>query len=162
MGIIGIIAKRVIKNGNTNPSPSRGSFTTKENLPRKFDYRIPAKGGRRKDLPKPVRSKMEANIWRWYIWSSKKHGKITVEYEPEVFQLHDPTSNGVIWYIPDFKISYDSGSHYIEVKGLMDSQAIKKATLLQQNYRGIKLYFITPEKYKLIEHYYSRFIDNWE
>lgn len=113
-------------------------------------------------MPKPVRSKMEANIWRWFNWTADRYGKIRVEYEPEVFQLYDSSTGSSIWYIPDFKISYDSGTHYIEVKGLMDNAAIKKARLLQQNYSGIKLFFITPEKYKLIEYHYSKFIDYWE
>lgn len=165
MGIINILARTVIGKKKSNQQ-SHTENHLKANLPRHFKNKtskfIPAKGGRREDLPKPVRSKMEANVWRFFKYIKFKHGKIDVEYEPEIFQLYDPSTKGVVWYIPDFKISSATHTHYVEVKGVMDERAIKKARLFEQNYSGLRLLFITPEKYKLIEEIYRPFIKNWE
>lgn len=164
MGILNILVKNVV--GKKKQNQQSNLEKVPEHLPRKFknrksEYFLP-KSGWRKDLEKPVRSKMEANVWRYYKFIQHRHGKIKVEYEPEVFQLYDFDTGSTLWYIPDFKISSNSAPYYVEVKGIMDARAVKKARNFRKNYSGLKLYFVTPKEYLLIQKSYSKYIRNWE
>lgn len=116
--------------------------------------------GYRQDLKHFMKSRMEANVYRFYRWKFR-NGKIKVEYEPDTFRFK-PNKFGIKYYCPDFKISSPQGVHYIEVKGKLDDTSIKKAWLLSKEYSGIKLYFIFPKQYNLIRKYYAKKIPYWE
>lgn len=68
-----------------------------------------AKGGYREDLKQYFRSKMEANICRYYIWI-----KMPWQYEPKEFEF-TKIKRGTRFYKPDFYLpTFDN---WIEVKG---------------------------------------------
>jgi len=90
-----------------------------------------AKGGFRKDLKRFFRSKMEANICRYYIWI-----KMPWMYEHKEFEFKG-IKRGTRFYKPDFYLpTFDN---WIEVKGYF--RRIDKIKL-----RRFKRYF--PEEFK--------------
>lgn len=124
--------------------------------------RIPSNRGYRDDLKCIHDSSMEANIHRFYIYLMNKHHVIKeVVYEPKPFKFPDNEFN-VSYYIPDFKITDNSGVRYIEVKGYMDKRAKIKKHLMRKYYPNVKLQFILPENYKRIFNNYGNIVKNWE
>lgn len=123
--------------------------------------RIPANRGYRKDLDCIHDSSMEANVHRFYKYLEAKYGKIKVEYEPKGFKFTNNIYN-IRYYVPDFKISAGKMVWYVEVKGLWDDSARKKAKLVSTQYSGVKIYYIFPKHYYRIKKYYSHLIPNWE
>ena len=143
-------ARSVVTNGNTTRS--------------KLIKNIPANKGYRKDCPEikgGFKSSMEANVYRFYK-TKLGNGKIkNVEYEPEIFYFRN-NKFGIKAYVPDFKITTNSGSWFIEVKGKLDDTSRQKSWLLSTQYPWIKLYFILPKQYNTIKKYYASNIKGWE
>ena len=144
-------------------APSVGTPSTHTRSTQRTRY--PAKKGYRNDIPEVpygFKSSMEANVYRFYRYISKKYKKIyKIEYEPERF-VFKPNSFGIHSYIPDFKIYSGKNTWYLEVKGFLDDSDRQKARLMSENYPWIKLYYIYPKQYKLIKEYYGKMIPNWE
>jgi hypothetical protein len=146
-----ITARNAKKDGYSNPS-------TKE----RSDVRYSPLSGYRKDCRIYFKSKMEANVYRFYKYKSRRHKRIiNVAYEPELFMFKS-NPYGIRGYKPDIKIDHYKGSFYIEVKGVVDLDCRRKAYLLKRDYPWVKLCFITPSKYELIKRHYSHLIPNWE
>jgi len=169
MGIIRTLAKRVGKRGNTSrweDTEDRGSKKRQydeKSHPSSHQIMRP-KLGFRDDLGIEFRSKMEANVYRFYKWLELQGGKIKVSYEPRLFTFPLDSDNrfGIRGYIPDLEITSDEGIWFIEVKGQMDDTSREKARLFSKNYPGLTLYFIFPKQYEKIRQNYAHLIKNWE
>ena len=133
------------------------------------------KSGKRKDLGKFFRSKLEANYARYL-----KFCKIEYEYETKVFWFEN-IKRGTRSYTIDFYIP--SEDKYIETKGWLDKKSITKLKRLKKYYPEIfaktiivKQSLSENDKIKLIDigfklnqiqdfssiKKYSRLIENWE
>lgn len=100
-----------------------------------------AKGGFREDIKKYFRSKMEANICRYYIYM-----KIPWEYEPKEFEFKG-IKRGSRFYKPDFLLPIND--LWIEVKGYFRKQDKIKLRRFKRYFpeEFKKLRFIIPDKY---------------
>ena len=108
------------------------------------------------------KSKMEANVYKFYTYLQKRYNSIvSVEYEPEIF-FFNSNAFGIRAYIPDLKITSSKGVRYIEVKGVVSDSTIKKDRLFSKDYSRLKLYYILPKQYLLIQKYYAKYIKDWE
>lgn len=105
-----------------------------------------AKGGYRKDLKQYFRSKMEANIARYY-----KYFNIGYHYEYEEFEFKE-IKRGTRYYLPDFYL-YDSKTlkfiKLVEAKGWFRKTDKIKLRRFKKYYpkEFSKLRFIIPDKY---------------
>lgn len=102
---------------------------------------VRSKSGTRKDLGFYVRSKMEANIARYY-----KFIKVNFQYEPKEFEFKG-IKRGNRFYKPDFYLpKYD---RWIEVKGWFNDCDKTKIRRFKKYYpkEFVKLYFIIYTKY---------------
>lgn len=100
-----------------------------------------ARGGFRKDLGIYVRSKMEANILRYY-----KFIKVKYIYEPAEFEF-DKIKRGSRFYKPD--IYLPEQDKLIEIKGFFTASDKTKLRRFKRYYPRMfaKLEFIVPDKY---------------
>lgn len=100
-----------------------------------------ARGGFRKDLGIYVRSKMEANILRYY-----KFIKVKYVYEPREFAFFK-IKRGSRFYKPDMYLPEQD--KLIEVKGFFTASDKTKIRRLKKYYpeEFAKLEFIIPDKY---------------
>lgn len=100
-----------------------------------------ARGGYRKDLDLYVRSKMEANILRYY-----KFIKVKYVYEPREFEFLK-IKRGSRFYKPD--IYLPEQDKLIEIKGWFTASDKTKLRRLKKYYpeEFTKLKFIIPDKY---------------
>ncbi len=101
-----------------------------------------AKGGFRKDLGIYVRSKMEANIARYYTYL-----KINWFYEPREYKF-EKIKRGTRYYKPDFYLAAPIRL-FIEVKGYFNQIDKTKLRRFKKYYpeEFNKLKFIIPDKY---------------
>lgn len=156
-----IRAKYAVRSGYT-PQSERNANAKPIGINRPRLKRIKSKKGYRSDLDLVVRSKMEANVLRFYEFLKLKHGKITaIEYEPEIFFFKD-NPYGLRGYIPDIKITTRNRTFYVEVKGVVDDEAVEKKRLFERDYAGLTLQFITPKEYQKIYRNYGDLIAYWE
>ena len=100
-----------------------------------------ARGGFRIDLGIYTRSKMEANILRYY-----KFIKIKYVYEPQEFEFHK-IKRGSRFYKPD--IYLPEQNKFIEIKGFFTASDKTKLRRFKKYYpeEFSKLEFIIPDKY---------------
>ncbi len=100
-----------------------------------------AKGGYREDLDIYVRSRMEANILRYY-----KFIKVKYVYEPREFEFFK-IKRGSRFYKPDIYLSEQD--KLIEIKGFFTASDKTKIRRLKKYYpeEFDKLEFIIPDKY---------------
>lgn len=100
-----------------------------------------AKGGYREDLKQYFRSKMEANIARYYNFVGIKW-----IYEPQEFEFYK-IKRGSRFYKPDFYLPEQD--RFIEVKGWFRQQDKTKLKRFKKYYpkEFAKLEFIIPDKY---------------
>lgn len=100
-----------------------------------------AKGGYRKDLNQYFRSKMEANICRYYNFV-----KVKWIYEPKEFSF-DNIKRGNRYYKPDLYMPI--ADIWIEVKGYFRASDKTKIRRFKKYYPNefAKLRFIVPDKY---------------
>lgn len=122
------------------------------------------KGGRRPDIPAPVKSAWEANIYRFYTWLLETDQLISFEYEPQRFDFPVKAKTGPgSFYIPDFKVVYPGGETvYVEVKGYMDKISSTKLKRFKKYYPSCKLDIIGKAAYKAIQEEYAEVIPRWE
>lgn len=101
-----------------------------------------AKGGTRKDIGIYVRSKMEANVARYYTFL-----KINWVYEPREFKF-DKIKRGTKYYKPDFYLPAPIRL-FIEVKGYFRPNDKTKLKRFKKYYpeEFDRLKFIIPDKY---------------
>ncbi|MBA7553294.1 hypothetical protein ES705_45884 [subsurface metagenome] len=101
-----------------------------------------AKGGFRKDLGIYVRSKMEANIARYYTYIG-----INWFYEPREYKF-EKIKRGTKYYKPDFYLAAPIRL-FIEVKGFLISSDKTKLRRFKKYYPDefFRLRFIIPDKY---------------
>ncbi len=101
-----------------------------------------AKGGFRKDLGIYVRSKMEANIARYYTYL-----KINWFYEPREYKF-EKIKRGTRYYKPDFYLTAPVRL-FIEVKGFFGTVDKTKLRRFKKYYpeEFARLKFIIPDKY---------------
>ena len=100
-----------------------------------------AKGGYREDLKQYFRSKMEANICRYYIWI-----KMPWQYEPREFEFKE-IKRGTRFYKPDFYLpTFDN---WVEVKGYFRRVDKIKLRRFKKYYPDEfkKLRFIIPDPF---------------
>ena len=102
-----------------------------------------AKGGYRKDLKQYFRSKMEANVARYFNLR-----KCEWEYEPLEYSF-DKIKRGQRYYKPDFIVYYLDTHFLIEVKGYFLKGDKTKLRRFKKYYQEefAKLEFIVPDKY---------------
>jgi len=102
-----------------------------------------AKGGYRKDLKQYFRSKMEANIARYFNLRECKW-----KYEP-IEYFFNKIKRGQRYYKPDFVLYYLDTHFLIEVKGFFRRNDKTKLRRFKKYYSEefAKLKFIIPDKY---------------
>ncbi len=102
-----------------------------------------AKGGYREDLKQYFRSKMEANIARYFNLKECKWEYETLEYP------FNRIKRGQKYYKPDFILYYLDTYFLIEVKGYFRTEDKTKLRRFKKYYpeEFIKLKFIIPDKY---------------
>ena len=103
-----------------------------------------AKGGYREDLKQYFRSKMEANVARYFNLRECEW-----EYEPFEYSFNK-IKRGQRYYKPDFVIYYLDDYFLFEVKGAyLRSQDKTKLRRFKKYYptKFIRLRFIIPDKY---------------
>ena len=100
-----------------------------------------ARGGFRKDLGIYTRSKMEANVLRYY-----KFIKVKYVYEPKEFEFFK-IKRGSRFYKPDIYLSEQD--KLIEIKGWFTASDKTKLRRFKKCYPGefAKLEFVIPDKY---------------
>ena len=100
-----------------------------------------AKGGYRKDLKQYFRSKMEANVARYYRYISELY---IYEYHEFGFKR---IKRGSRFYKPDFFLAVVN--HWVEVKGWFSSSDKTKLKRFKKYYpeEFARLKFIIPDKY---------------
>ena len=101
-----------------------------------------ARGGYRKDLKQYFRSKMEANIARYYTYMG-----INWFYEPREYKF-EKIKRGTRYYKPDFYLAAPERL-LIEVKGWFRPEDKTKIRRFKKYYpeEFAKLRFIIPDKY---------------
>lgn len=113
-----------------------------------------AKGGLRTDLGLGFKSAWEANIARILNYKGLRW-----DYEGCSFSVETGR------YFPDF-IVYNNADKYkdtiIEVKGMWDSQSLKKMWSFIHKYPEKNLIIIDQDYYMLIQEKYKNLIKNWE
>ena len=120
------------------------------------------KGGKRADLGgKYLRSKMEANLWRYFLWL-KEHGEIAeCEYEPKEFEF--PVKRGTRFYRPDFRITERNGvTYFLESKGYMDAKSKTQLKRMALHHPDIVVRVIDYPGYRKIAAVMSGLVPNWE
>ena len=102
-----------------------------------------AKGGFREDLEQYFRSKMEANIARYFNLRECKW-----EYEPVEYSFNR-IKRGQRYYKPDFVLYYLDTHFLIEVKGWFRPEDKTKLRRFKKYYpeEFARLKFIIPDKY---------------
>jgi len=103
-----------------------------------------AKGGYRKDLKQYFRSKMEANIARYFNLRECEW-----EYEPFEYSF-DKIKRGQRYYKPDFALYYQAFYYSLyEIKGYFRPEDKTKLRRFKKYYPEdfAKLKFIIPDKY---------------
>ena len=102
-----------------------------------------AKGGYRKDLKQYFRSKMEANVARYFNLRECKW-----EYEP-VEYFFNKIKRGQRYYKPDFVLYYLDDHFLVEVKGWFRPKDKTKLRRFKKYYpeEFARLKFIIPDKY---------------
>lgn len=119
-------------------------------------------GGKRADLGGMYfRSRMEANLWRYYLWL-KHIGEIAdVQYESQEWEF--PLKRGHRFYKCDFAITNKNGSvEYIEAKGWMDRTSATKLKRMGRYYPDVKITILDYEQYRAIAKTMKHIIPNWE
>jgi len=132
-------------------------------LPRNNAQRIPSKQGWRIIGGKKAyfRSKQEANYAR-FLDLMKRCGKlIDWHHEPEIFWF-DGIKRGITNYTPDFKVIYDTGIEYHEVKGWMDSRSKTKIKRMAKYHPNIVLKVFGIKWYRANEKKLKALIPDWE
>jgi len=166
MGVINTLARIVGFRGNTHQSisaPRKSEHINKKSYPAAYSIMRP-RFGFRDDVGIEFRSKMEANVYRFYKYLEKERGRIKVEYEPKLFTFPSGGDNrfNINGYIPDLEITSDHGVLYIEVKGSLSDKDREKTRLISKYHPGIKIFFVFPEQYRDIQKCYAKYIPNWE
>ena len=102
-----------------------------------------AKSGYRKDLKQFFRSKMEANVARYFNLRECKWEYESVEY------FFNKIKRGQRYYKPDFILYYLDTHFLIEVKGYFRPEDKTKLKRFKKYYpeEFVKLKFIIPDKY---------------
>jgi hypothetical protein len=133
-------------------------FTPRYRVGSPARVRYPARKYYRTDLGIEFKSSMEANYARFLTYKGVKW-----EYEREILTFpHGASKIGIVLYIPDFKVIFGKTTHFIEVKGFVDVQDMEKDRLTRRFYPWLKLSYILPRHYRLIQKYYAKYIPNWE
>lgn len=110
----------------------------KKPKPRRTSF---GKGGKRPDIPVPIRSAWEANFYRLLRYLQEQGNVKEFEYEPQEFEF--PVKRGERFYTPDFKITYDNGIvEWVEIKGYMDAKSKTKLNRMKKFYPQIEIKLI--------------------
>lgn len=125
--------------------------------------------GKRADLGRHFKSKMEANYAR-FLDMMVRQGEIHKwEYEPDEFWFEGveglpDVRRGVRSYKPDFKIwdKPDSTPYYVETKGWMCPKSLTRKKRMAKYYPHIKINYVTPKEYARLRKNVAPFIPNWE
>lgn len=162
-----IFAKLVAKSGNTRPSTNEIPELYPKILKLNKDGNYyKAIQGYRADIDIVARSKMEANVYRFYKYKEAKNNanpnsaKMYVNHESEIIPF--PKSSGVGWYIPDIILTTGTTKLYIEVKGVFTQRTRQIHKAIKTYYPRLMLGYITPETYRLIWRDHADKIPNWE
>lgn len=108
--------------------------------------------GFRKDLKIVFKSSWEANLARVLKFLGVKW-----EYEKDSFLVK--SKNFTQYYFPDFFLDDNT---IIELKGIWDTDSIKKVSLFKEQYKNDKLITIDTEMYYTLDKIYSDLIPEWE
>lgn len=132
-------------------------------LPRNNSQRIPSKQGWRTIGGKTAyfRSKQEANYAR-FLDLMKRCGKLVDWFhEPDIFWF-DGIKRGINNYTPDFKVIYETGIEYHEVKGWMDSRSKTKIKRMAKYHPNVILKVFDIKWYRANEKKLKSLIPDWE
>lgn len=168
MKILGsIFAKHVGKSGSTpqstNEIPELYPKILKKNNEGNYYKAIQ---GYRSDIDIVARSKMEANVYRFYKYKERlnnanpHYGKMKISHESEIIPF--PKASGIGWYIPDIILETGNTKLYIEVKGVFTERTWQIHEAIKTYYPRLTLGYITPTTYKSIWRDYANKVPNWE
>ena len=111
-----------------------------------------AAGGLREDLGLGFKSSWEANFARILNLLA-----LEWEYEKHSFALDTRA------YFPDFKVFINDNMYYwVEIKGMWDSQSLKKVWTFKDRFREEQMLIIDSDLYMLLEEKYAGIVANWE
>lgn len=160
MNLLRLFRKRDVGIVGTSGKKPLSRYMLEDNV--KEIRRVPSNKGLRLDLSKTqvIKSSMEANVFRVYKYLKNKHGKIDIDYEPLIFFFK--SKSFVKAYIPDFRVTDENHSWFLEVKGYWDKASLEKVRLFKKDFPNEKLYIIDPICYQKIENAYKDKISYWE
>jgi len=120
-----------------------------------------AKRGRRDDLGMFLRSTWEANYARYLNGLVADGILLGWQYEPKTFFFED-RSAGIRSYRPDFLVTYEGGSHFVEVKGWMDEPSTIKMEKMRREYPDVRVVMLGRNEYREFSADKSQEISHWE
>lgn len=118
----------------------------------------------------PLRSKMEANIARYFealrIGKIVRVGAVLTNWIHEPCRFEFPTTRGVRDYMPDFLVIYASprSFEFIEVKGYMDKKDKRRLDLFAEHFPELQNHMrvIDDASYRAIGAKLRHVIPGWE
>jgi hypothetical protein len=109
--------------------------------------------GYRDDINLRVRSTWEANVARILMYKN-----LDWKYEPESFELPELNTT----YRPDFVLTKGNRKCYIEVKGYLREESIRKIKEFKRLYKNFHFLLLDTVSYNKLKDKYSDKIQNWE
>lgn len=107
------------------------------------------------------RSRWEANYARFLEWL-RINGEIEKwEHEPEVFWF-ESIKRGTRSYLPDFRVTDQTGVAYHEVKGWMDSRSRTQIKRMSIYHPSVRLVVVDAPIYRSIARRMASLLDGWE
>jgi len=107
--------------------------------------------GLRTDIGISFRSKMEANLYRYFQWLKQNDIIKNVVYETKDNNFEFPKKHGTTQYKLDFKITrLDNTVYFVEAKGYMDRKSKTKLKLMEKYYPNIEVQVINKRTYNQI------------
>jgi hypothetical protein len=109
-----------------------------------------------------MRSMWEKNYGLYLQWLLDK-GEISAwDYEPETFWFGG-IKRGVASYLPDFKVTENSGKHvWHEVKGHMDARSKTKLKRMKRYYPHEKVIVIGAKEYYTLKSQVKNLVPGWK
>jgi hypothetical protein len=106
------------------------------------------------------------SLWeyRYVLWLQyqKDHSMILDwEHEPKTFWFNG-IKRGVRSYLPDFYVSTEKGSHWVEVKGYYDDRSLTKIKRFKKYYPEEKLILIDSKWFSANSKKLKLILPNWE
>ena len=109
-----------------------------------------------------VRSHWERNYCFYLEWLKERQQIRDWDYEPETFWFGG-IKRGVVSYLPDFKVTENSGQHiWHELKGYMDARSKTKLKRMKKYHPAEKVIVIGPKEYYALRDQVKNLVPGWK